>query len=213
MTTAESLIERLSDDLKPVRPISPWRRGAALILGAATVVAAATLIAGFRPDLQHHLTAPSEVVQWSASVATGATALLTAALLAQPDRSRRWVWLPVPAGLLWISSLGLGCAGDLLQLGPSAPGFEMSWGCLKFILLLGLPLSLLCLWALRHAWPLRAVPVAVMAGLGTAGFCSAGLSLFHHLNAALAILISHGLATVLVMLIAGSIGRSVSRWS
>jgi hypothetical protein len=210
MNTAEDLIGQLAARLDPVRPISPWRRGAALVLGSVAIVAAATLVVALGGDRHHRLLMPDEVVQWAGSVATGVLSLLAAAMLAQPDRSRGWVLMPLPAVAVWLAALGFGWVGDILRLGPPAMTIETSWGCVKFIVLLGLPLTMLSLFALRHAWPVRAVPVAVMVGLGAAGLCSAGLSLFHHLDAALMVLVWHGLATLLLVVLSVAVGQHLS---
>ncbi len=67
------------------------------------------------------------------------------------------------------------------------------------------------LWALRHAAWIRPVPVALLGCLAAATLCSAGLSLFHHLDAALMILLWHGGAVMLVIGLGGAIGRWVHR--
>ena len=48
---------------------------------------------------------------WTASLLTGATAVVAAAHLALPDRSRRWALLPLPFLALWLTASGVGCLG------------------------------------------------------------------------------------------------------
>ena len=72
-----------------------------------------------------------------------------------------------------------------------------------------MPLLGSMLWVLRHAASIRPVPVALLGGLAAAPLCSAGLSLFHHLDAALMILLWHGGAMALVIGLGGAIGRTV----
>ena len=55
------------------------------------------------------------------------------------------------------------------------------------------------------------MPVALLGGLAAATLCSAGLSLFHHLDAALMILLWHGGAVMLVIGLAGATGQLVYR--
>lgn len=62
------------------------------------------------------------------------------------------------------------------------------------------------LWALRHAAWIRPMPVAFQGGLAAA-LCSAGLSLLHHLDAALLVLLWRGGAVLLVIGLGGAIGR------
>ncbi len=205
----EEVIARLAADLRPVRRMAPPGAQAGLWLGlAALAVAAAVLLHGPRPDLAARLTRPDEAGQWLASLATGVTAAVAAAMLARPDRSLRWALLPLPFLLAWVASLGLGCLADVARLGPErALSPRASWGCLGFILLLGVPMAAALVLLLRHAGPVRPAPVLALAGLAAAALCSAGLSLFHHLDAALEVLVWHGAAVALVALLGRALGR------
>jgi len=142
-----------------------------------------------------------------ASVATGILAAVAAAMLARPDRSWRWALLPVPALAAWVASLGLGCFADLARMGPAALAMGTSWGCLRFIMMLGLPLTAALLVLLRHAGPVRPVPVLLLGSLASAALCSAGLSLLHHLDAALMVLLWHGGAALLLVVLGWLLGR------
>lgn len=205
---SEELIGQLTAGLRPVRRLAPPGRQAALWLGlAAAVIALAVLLHGLRHDLAERLRAPHEVVQWIASVAAGGSAALAAAMLARPDRSGRWVLLPVAPLLLWVGSLGWGCLADIPRLGPMGEQIGTSWGCLRFILALGIPLAVAQFWVLRHAGPVRPRPVLILGGVASAALCSAGLSLFHHLDAAVMILLWHGGAMLLLTLLGWLLGR------
>lgn len=94
-------------------------------------------------------------------------------------------------------------------MGPEALALGTGWGCLRFITGLGLPLLGSMLWVLRHAAPIRPAPVALLGGLASAVLCSAGLGLFHHLDAALMALLWHGGAALLVVGVGGAVGRTV----
>ena len=145
---------------------------------------------------------PQEAAQFLASIATGLAAALAAAMLARPDRSSAWALLPVAPLVLWLGGLGWGCFADLGRMGPAgAGGMGTSWGCLKFILLLGTPLTAALFLLLRHAGPVRPLPVLLLGGLASAALCSAGLSLFHHLDAMLMILVWHGGAVAVLVVL------------
>ena len=207
----EALIGRLSRDLRPVRPLaSPGRQALAWLGFAALVLAGVVALEGPRHDLAARLALPEELGQLLASVATGITAALAAAMLARPDRSWRWALLPLPFLAAWLAMLGWGCLAELARLGPGqSMARGTSWGCVQFVVLLGLPLSAALLLLLRHAGPVRPAPVLALAGLASAALCSAGLTLFHHLDAALEVLIWHGGAVVLVVLLDRLFGRSL----
>ncbi len=197
----EDLITGLAADLRPVRRMAPPALQAALWLaGAVAVIATVTLLHGLRPDLASQLRQPREGMQMLAAIGTGVAAALAAAMLARPDRSNRWLLLPLPFLLAWVITLGLGCLEDVVQFGPDALVPRVSLSCIQFIVLLGVPLAAGLLLLLRHAGPVRPGPVLLLAGLASAALSAAGLTLFHHLDAALEVLVSHGLAIAIVAL-------------
>jgi hypothetical protein len=203
----EALIGQLAVGLHPVRRMPPPAHQAALWLGlAALSIGLAVALHGFRHDILVRLRLPHEVAQWLATVAAGGLSALAAAMLARPDRSPRWALLPLPAVALWLGSLGWGCMADLGRMGPEALVLGTSWGCLRFILMLGAPLTAAMLVLLRHAGPVRPVPVLLLGSLAAAALCSAGLSLFHHLDAALMVLVWHGGASLLLLLLGRLLG-------
>ncbi len=205
---SEELISELTAGLRPVRRMASPARQAGLWLGlAAVAVGLAVLAHGLRHDLQERMLMPQEVGQWLASVFAGVLAAVAAAMLARPDRSWRWMLLPVPALIGWFGSLGWGCLADLARLGPMAGQIGTSWGCLRFILAMGVPLAAVQFWLLRHAGPVRPMPVLLLGGLASAALCSAGLSLFHHLDAAVMVLLWHGGAMLLLVLAGALLGR------
>ena len=206
----EDLIGRLAGDLRPVRRLPPPATQAGLWLaGAAVAIGAIVLAEGLRPDLMQRLALPQDGLQWLGAVSTGVTAALAAAMLARADRPARWALLPIPFALGWLAMLGMGCLGDMARLGADAMTPRLSGGCIQFIVLLGVPLGAGLLLLLRHAGPVRPGPVLALAGLASAALCSAGLSLFHHLDASLEILLSHGLAIGAVALLGRIFGRGL----
>jgi len=204
----EALIKELAHGLPPVRPLPSPTWQALLWLGfAVTAITVAVLFEGLRRDIAMRMLMPHEVAQWLASVATGVTAAVAAAMLARPDRASAWVWLPLPFLILWVGSLGWGCLEDLVRLGARAMEPETSWSCIRFTIGLGTPLAVALVLLLRHAGPVRPGPVLGHAGLASAALCSAGLSLFHHLDASLEVLIWHGLAIALLSVLGPLLGR------
>jgi hypothetical protein len=206
----EDVLAGLVADLRPVRrlPAPAWR-AAGWLAAAAAAIGLAVAWTGLRHDIGARLALRYEVGQWLASVITGVLAAVAAFLVALPDRSPRWALLPLPALAVWLATLGLGCVADLVRMGPQTLALDTSWSCLRFIAGMGLPLLGFMLWVLRHAAPIRPVPVALLGGLAAASLCSAGLSLFHHLDAALMVLLWHGGAVLLVIGLGGVFGRTV----
>ncbi|MBK1658940.1 NrsF family protein [Paracraurococcus ruber] len=204
---SEELIGRLAADLRPVRPMPPpalqalqWLLLALLVIGCAVAVY------GLRHDIHDRMAIMWDVGQFLASVATGIAAAFAAALLARPDRPGAWALLPVGPLLLWLAALGWGTFADVHRIGPEAMAMDTSWGCLKFILGTGTPLTVALLLLLRHAGPVRPLPVLLLGGLASASLASAGLSLFHHLDAMLMVLIWHGSAVAVLVVLAWALG-------
>jgi hypothetical protein len=206
----DDLISRLAADLRPVRPLRPPVLRALGWLGLAILaVAACVAFFGLRDDFGERMTRPHEVLQLLLAGLTGVLAAVAAFQLALPDRSRRWLLLPLPAAAGWLATMGWGCLADLARIGPQALSLGVSWGCFRFIVVMGVPLALSLIWMLRHAGPIRPVPVAALGGLAGAALCAAGLSLFHHLDAAAMVLAWHGGTTAVVVIAFALLGR---RW-
>ncbi|WP_149536316.1 NrsF family protein [Siccirubricoccus phaeus] len=204
---SEDLIGRLSADLTPVRPMAApgWQALLWLAL-AAGAIGICVLAFGMRHDIGERMGLPHELGQWLASIATGICAALAAAMLARADRPASWGLLPLPPLALWLASLGWGCLADVVRLGPIEGQLGTSWGCLRFTLLLGAPLTAALLLLLRHAGPVRPRPVLLLGALASAALCSAGLTLFHHLDAAVMVLLWHGGAALVLLGLAALFG-------
>jgi hypothetical protein len=212
VTATDDLISRLAADLRPVRRLAPpmWR-AAGWLAFAALLIAAAVAVFGLRPDIAERLRDMGEMVQWLASAATGVLAAVAAFQLSLPDRSPRWILLPLPAAAIWVGTLGLGCLAEVLKIGPAALSPGLSPGCMAFILGLGLPLAGSLVWMLRYAVAIRPVPVAAMGGLAGASLSAAGLWLFHELEGAAEALVWHAGMTLVVVAILLAFGRSWER--
>jgi hypothetical protein len=209
---SEDLIQGLAAELRPVRPARHPATATALWVGvAAAVILAAVLVSGPRPDLVARLATGFDLLQILTAAATGVLAAFAAFQLALPERDARWALLPIPAAAAWLATMGLGCLQDLARLGPEALRIGVSLPCLVFIAGLGVPLTVAMLWLARHAAWLRACPVAALGGLSAAALASVGLSLIHHLDAAMMVLVWHGVSVLVVAGVASLLGPRLMR--
>jgi len=207
---SEALIGHLASGLRPVRVLpSPVRQAMGWLVIALAVVAAAVALEGLRADLVARMRQPAEVLQCLASIVTAALAALAATMLARPDRDARWGLVPVAALLVWLASLGWGTALDFARLGAVVSGETEHWGCVGFVAGVGTPLTLGLLVMLRHAGPVRPLPVLLLGGLASGALTSAGCTLAHHLDAALMVLVWHGGAVLALVLLGWQAGRWV----
>lgn len=207
----DALIERLSADARPVRRLArPGLRVLVWLAAAAAVAAAATCVEGVRPDLADRLHDPWFMVGRAAAVMTAITAALATFELGLPDRSARWLWLPLPFAAVWLSGLGVGCLDQWLTRGLVAPP-GVDGGCFVAILATSVPLGVLLFAMVRHAGVVRPVATALTGGLALAAAGEAGLTLHHSHDPGMLDLLLHLLAVTIVVALAVGGARSIFR--
>jgi hypothetical protein len=214
MITTPDLIEALAANVTPVRRLRPPLARAMCWLSLAAVILVLLAVShGARPDLAQRLQQPTFVVSIAASLLTGILAAVAAFLVSLPDRSRAWLLLPLPALLVWISTIGYGCLTNWVDVEAGSLRLGEAARCFATLVLTGVPLSLLMFVMLRHAVPLRPSVVALTGSLAVAAITASALSLFHEFDATVMILIWNlGVAALLVGL-GALLGRKVFAWS
>jgi hypothetical protein len=201
------LIAELANQASPVRPLpAPMLRAAGFLAAGGVFVAIVVALNGLRPDLADVMALPWRQTEFAASIATAILAAIAAFHLAVPGRSAAWALLPVPAATLWLASLGSGCWHDFLRLGPEGLAWGTSWSCLRAIVLTSIPLGGLLFWMVRFGDAARPVPTASYGVLAVAAMGAAGLSLYHHLEAAFLVLLWH-IGTVALLVATGAMGN------
>jgi hypothetical protein len=203
----EDLVTSLTLGLKPVRRLpSPLAMLGLWCLFCVGVIAAALLISGLRADFAAWLMDGFDLYHLMSAALVALTAGYAAFQLALPDRDQRWALLPIPAVVGWLVTMGWGCLADIARLGPEAMSLTISVPCLAFIIGLGVPMTATMLYLTRHAAMFRPFPVAALGGLSAAAFASLGLTLVHELNAAVMVLVWHGIAVLVVTCIGALTG-------
>lgn len=168
----DALVERLSRDLRPVRPRKPWREAALLLCLAVAEVAAFLGLGFMRPDMPAAMASPSF---WWKLASTGLLAVLGAgvALLSiDPARSPR-------RGLRWI----LACIAAVFASGwvvdASHAGFmhmmaRLDWTqglqCVWQMVVLAIPPAVALGLLLRRGAPTDRAGTALAAGLSSAAW-------------------------------------------
>jgi hypothetical protein len=196
---SETLIARLSTDLRPVRRVMPcWMGMLAWLACAAVAAGAVAWMHGMNQTLHEAMDDWQEQANIVLSLLTALTAAYAAFELARPDTSRRWLWLPVAPALAWFAGLGIGCIAELFPGGSEGLHGQESMACLAIIAAVGLPLTLAHMLMMRHAALTRPVEVSALACLAAASFSSAVLSLLHGVEASGLLLLWHGTSVLLV---------------
>lgn len=208
----EELITQLSRGLRPVRRLpSPLAMLGLWCLFCVGVIGAALLVSGLRADFAAWLMEGFDLYHLMSAALVALTAGYAAFQLALPDRDQRWALLPVPAVVGWLVTMGWGCLEDLARLGPEALQLGVSLPCLGFIIGLGVPMTAAIAFLTRHAALLRPVPVAALGALSAAAFASLGLTLVHELDAAMMVLVWHGIAVLVVTALGAVAGPRLMR--
>lgn len=215
MITTPDLIEALAANATPVRRLRPpLARATGWLSIAAVILALLAISQGARPDLAQRLQEPIFVAGIAASLLTGVLAAVAAFLVSLPDRSRTWLLLPLPALVVWISTISYGCLTNWVDV-ATAGGLRMGEAarCFATLVLTSVPLSLLMFVMLRHAAPLRPTPVALTGSLAVAGLTASALSLFHAFDATVMILMWNLGSAVLLVGLGALLGRKMFSWS
>ena len=200
MITTPHLIDLLAASAKPVKRLRPPLLRAALWLLLATLVFVLLAVGhGVRQDFAQRVMQPVFVVGMLASLATGVLGAVAAFFLSLPDRSRAWGLLPVPALLVWVSTVSYGCLTHWVDIGPDGVRMGEAARCFATLIITSLPLSLGLFLMLRHAAWLRPTAVTLTGGLAVAAMTATALSLFHDLDATIMVLIWNlGVAAMIV---------------
>jgi len=198
--TTPHLIDLLSASAKPVKRLKPPLLRAAFWLVLPALLFALLAVAhGVRQDFAQRIAQPVFVAGIVASLATGVLAAVAAFLLGLPDRSRAWGFLPVPALLVWVSTVSYGCLTQWIDIGPEGVQMGEAARCFATLVITSLPLSLGLFLMLRHAAWIRPTAVTLTGGLAVAAMTATALSLFHDLDATIMVLIWNlGIAATIV---------------
>ena len=178
MTRTEDLIAALARDARPVRRLrGPWTR-AFLWLGlAALAIGGILAVDGICPNLESRLADPLFVTGLAAAALTGVLAGAGAFLVGLPDRSRLWVWLPMPAVVVWFGAVGLECLGHWTPVPEGMLQARDAAHCLCVFAAVSALLAASLLWMLRPAPLADGRGAAWLAGLAVAGLGTTGFTL------------------------------------
>ena len=207
MITTPELIALLAANASPVRRLRPplVRTGLWLLLAAGVFVLLA-LSHGVRPDLVQRAEQPVFVIGIVASLVTGVLAAIASFMISLPDRSRAWILLPVPALVVWVSTVSYGCLTNWVSVGPDGMRLGEAARCFATVLLTSLPLSLALYIMLRHAALIRPTAVTLTGSLAVAAMTATALSLFHDLDATVMVLMWNLGIAVMIVAVGGVLG-------
>ena len=203
---ADSLIDRLAAEVRPVRPLRAPALRAVMAL-AAIVVAASFAVAmlGDVAELRDRYAGREALLalEMAAMLATAVLAIVAAFFVSIPGRSKRWIAAPIPFFAVWLLVSGLGCYGDFVRRGGVEWELGESMHCLSFILATSAVLAPLLVWRLARAKPIDPLPVALLGGLGVAASSAFVLQFFHPFTVTFIDLAVH---LVAILVVVGTLG-------
>lgn len=203
---SDELIAALAADARPVARLQPpMVRAAGWLALLVGLSALAVVLWADVPDVLKRNAGARPICAWAASLLTGATAIVAAANLSIPDRSRWWAAAPLPFLVLWIALSGIGCLG----VDPRSQGD--SGMCFMFIIAVGAPFTGFLLWRLQRAHPWDAKLTAATGALGAAGLSAALLQFFHPFTITFMDLGAHLAAAAVVVLGGMAVGQFTGR--
>ncbi|MGE0417236.1 MAG: NrsF family protein [Acetobacteraceae bacterium] len=212
MSGTDHLIERLVAEAAPVRRLQPPMMRAAGWIALAVAVGGIMLWShGLRRDLPIRLRDTTFLIGLGAAMLTGILAVVAALTASLPDRSRHWLWLPLPAVVLWLSTITGGCLLGWVGMSGNAVPFAAVLQCLEVLAVTTLPLSAALFWLLRPLARVMPTGAAAMASLAVAAFAAATLNLIHPFNSSALILASNFGAAALVWAVDASLARFALR--
>jgi hypothetical protein len=211
LTTTEQLIESLAADARPVpRLRPPVARAAAWLAIFVTMVGIVTWATGAWPLMRTRLGDTRFAIEMAATLVTGLAAVTAAFTLSLPDRSRLWMFLPIPPLLLWLATSGYGCYRNWIAYGPQGWRLGRSSDCFIFIVTLSVPVAVALYLALRRARPLDPLSVMTMGGLGVAALAAATLQFYHPFDVTIMDLAAHVAAIFLVIVAMTAFAPAIS---
>ena len=208
MRDTDKLIDELSRNAKPVKPLaSPLLRAAALLAAIITAMTAYAVFGGHVSETIAHLSNARFALELVGALTAGIGAIVAAVMLSIPGRSHAWAYLPAPGMILWLVGGGLECYRQVGELGYVPTSVFASSDCFIFIVTIGLPTAVATYIFLRRQLTIDAVRVTALATLGAALLAATLLQFVHAHGTNPVDFVTHIVAVTLLMLIAAALAR------
>jgi hypothetical protein len=212
-SATDLLVAELATRAQAVTPLSrPWKRALVWQAIALSVLCLFFLSSTPRADLADKLGQSAFWLEIGLQIATAVTAAFACFLVALPDRSSNWSWLPVIPALGWLAVLTPACLEQIVHMGWHAFVQGHSPGCTVLMLSVSLPLAVSLLAMQRHAGRTRPRLTFAMGMIAVAGFASATLNFFHEIDAAATVLFWHLGSALLIIAIWAPVGGWLARY-
>lgn len=208
MRDTGKLIEELSRDAKPVRPLAPpLARAAVLLAGIVAAMGTFAAFGGHVDETIAHLANTRFALELFGALTAGIGAIVAAVMLSIPGRAQTWAYLPVPGIILWLTGGGLECYRQIGELGYVPISMFASSDCFLFIMTVGLPTAAATYIFLRRHLAVGAIRVTALATFGAALLAATLLQFIHAHGTNPVDFATHIVAVTLLMLLAATLAR------
>lgn len=207
------LIQRLGDDVTPVRRLPPpMTRAATWLLISIPYVAALALIYRLSGVSISQALDARFLIQQLAMVTTAITAAVAAFCCIIPGRDRRIALLPFAPLAAWLASLVEACLASWLRSGSLSLGLPLDWAYFPRLALIGFVPAVAMIVMLRRGAPLYPRSTLALGALAVAALGNAGLRFFHAGDVTLAALVCDFGTLALLSALAGWIAPRILLW-
>jgi hypothetical protein len=208
MRDTDKLIEELSRDAAPVKPLaSPLARAGLLLAGLIAAMTAFVAYGGHVEETMPHFANARFALELIGALTAGIAAIVAAVMLSIPGRAQAWAYLPLPGLVLWLIGGGLECYRQVGELGYVPVSLFASKDCFLFIVSVGLPTAAATYIFLRRHLSVDAVRVIALATLGAALLAATLLQFVHAHGTNPVDFATHIVAVTLLTLLAAAVAR------
>jgi hypothetical protein len=210
----DDLIQRLGNDLHPVRPLPPpWRRAAVWLASGGVYVLTFGVVAWVRRG-RFGIAAHDEayVVQQLALIGTAIVAALAAFASVIPAADRRAFMAPVVAGMIVMAASLWSCVADVQRQGTLGWGRETDWPCVVSIVVGSVLLWLGAMTMLRRGAPLAPRLSGLLAGVAALSVVNLEACLSRPHQFGITVLVWHGMTSALMLVALAQTSRGFLRW-
>lgn len=210
----EELVKTLAANVAPVTPLpSPHIRMLIWLSISVAYAALVVMLVGLRPDIEVKLSDPRFVLEITAAFMVSMLAAAAAFCAECPGRPLWERFVPVPAIVLWLASLGGGCWQAWIQNGPTGLTIVPDLLCFPSIMLVGIVPGILILAMIRRGAPIAPITTVFLAMLAVGALGAAALRLFHTQDASIMVLVWQFGSVAMLAALGGLFGRHFLGWA
>jgi hypothetical protein len=210
----DDLIQRLGNDLVPVRPLAPpWKRAAAWLGYAGLYLMAVVVVAWIRRHRLLGITGDGwYLVEQLAVIATAVAAACAAFDSVIPGADRRALAAPLVPATVALATLVWGSMADLHTQGTIGFGRETDWPCVVSISVGGVALWAVGVTMLRRGAPLAPRLSSMLAGVAALSIANIEACLTRAHAFSFTVLLWHGLTMALLLAAVMQAGPGLLAW-